>query len=132
MNRITLMILGLVFMTGCATTNTTTPEDRLQAFLDGDQLEVGESVQSISVFRIRGFNAIDDRQIVLSAGSNKHYLMKMFGNCLGIKSAFGIGFAGNSQTFSRGDSIVYRGTRARPEECPVQEIFELNEQEAES
>lgn len=123
------LLFGVVFLAGCASTGTTQTA-ALDDFLERNQLELGEPVRNVSSFQVRGFQTLDDRQIVLTAGSKRHYLVTTMGICVGLRSAFNIGFDNRTSGISRADSIVIRGIRGKPQRCPIQEIEQLNEIEA--
>jgi hypothetical protein len=123
MKAITLLIGSVlsISLAGCASTPPRNIQDRL---LDLG-LELGESNQRIPRYRINGWSAIDDRNLVVTAGVNDKYLVELSTPCLGLAGAFFVGFTTPSFGLDRFDNIVVRGVDRRLERCPIEDITRL-------
>ncbi|MEE4300846.1 MAG: DUF6491 family protein [Pseudomonadales bacterium] len=126
------ILLYAVLASGCAATGGSADReraraDRLYQTLTGMGLVRGESVSRVPNFRISGWNDIDDRTLVLSAGVRDRYLVELRAPCQGLSSSFGIGLATHTGSLMASDSILVRGPGGTPERCAIRAIWALDD-----
>lgn len=133
MGRTTISALLLVLLaTGCAGTGDGANReaeraDRIYRTLTSMGLVRGETVRRVANFRINGWNDIDDRTLVLTAGVRERYLVELLAPCQGLSSSFGIGLASDTGSLMATDAILVRGLGRRPERCAIKAIWALEE-----
>jgi len=120
---ITSLFLSALGLGGCAQ-HGEKPAD-VSAVLDDMSLVRDRSVTSIRDYRIDGWRYIDRYNIVLTASRNENYLISFRTPCLGINSAFAIGFTSTAGGVTEFDDIVVEGPGRRAEVCPIKEIVRL-------
>lgn len=129
---ITRLFVASLFVTtlclgGCAQ-HGEKPAD-VGSVLNDMSLVRDRSVSSISDYRIDGWRYIDRYNIVLTASHNENYLVSFMTPCLGINSAFAIGFTSTAGGVTEFDDIVVEGPGRRAEVCPIKEIVRLKDSE---
>lgn len=133
MQRATLSILLMALLSGgCAGTGggaerEAARADRIYRALTDMGLVRGEPVRRVANFRIDGWNDIDDRTLVLTAGVRDRYLVELMAPCQGLASSFGIGLASDTGSLMATDAILVRGLGRNPERCAIRAIWALEE-----
>lgn len=129
----TAFLLLALLLAGCASS----PGDRAQReraradylyqTLTGMGLVRGESVDRVPSFRISGWDDIDDRTLVLTAGVRDRYLVELMATCPGLSTRTGIGLSSSTGSLTVSDSILVLGIGGSPQRCPIRAIWELEE-----
>ena len=88
---------------------------------------MGGGDQRLPSYRINGWTRIDDRNLVIRAGVRDRYLVELTGPCLGLNSAFRIGFTtpGRLSRVDRFEDILVRSPGIGVERCPIRNIYSL-------
>lgn len=86
---------------------------------------IGPGDQHIPRYRISSWNSIDDRYVIVRSGVRDHYLVELYAPCLGLSTAFSIGFATPSTRLDRFGSILVRDTSTSIERCRIENIYLL-------
>ncbi|MDB5968192.1 MAG: hypothetical protein JWQ90_642 [Hydrocarboniphaga sp.] len=117
-------------MTGAAIAAQMPPADK--AALDARLLERGyqrgTAVDSIPDYRIDGWNSVDRRHLILSAGASRYYLLSLMTDCWDLSTAEDIGFTTTVSRLTRHDSVKLKapGGAPPPTTCPIESIEQLN------
>ncbi len=80
---------------------------------------------SIPRYRINGWRAIDDENIVVTAGVNDRYLVVLQSPCFDIENAFSIAFRTPTSRVDRFDRIIYRSNITGVQTCRIRNIYPL-------
>jgi hypothetical protein len=86
---------------------------------------IGPDDQRIPRYRISSWNSIDDRYLIVRSGVSDHYLVELFAPCLGLDTAFSIGFATPSTRLDSFGSILVRDSSRSLERCRIENIYLL-------
>ena len=86
---------------------------------------IGPGDQRIPRYRISSWNSIDDRYLIVRSGVRDHYLVELFAPCLGLDTAFSIGFSTPTTSLDSYGSVLVRDTSSNVERCRVANIFLL-------
>jgi hypothetical protein len=128
MRRLSILLSALL-LAGCAATGdgsaSPSPERRLDLRLEDLGLIRNGAVSRVPEFRIRGWQTVGDRALVLTAGRHEHYLVTFVTPCLGLETAFSIGLDGSIGGLRSSDAILVEGLHGRPERCRIFEIEAL-------
>lgn len=111
-----------LLLAGCASSGE--PPEIRQRLLDMG-LEAGENNSRIPSYRINGWQSLDDTNLIVTAGVNDRYLVRLSMPCFGLQGAFFIGFTTPAFGLDRFDSVVVRGPGGRRELCPIDDIIRL-------
>ena len=92
----------------------------------------GEVVNRVSNFTVNGYNAINDRALVITSGVHDHFLVTLMMPCTELNFAFTIGFdTGNRSYISSMDDVLVRPLHERgrfaPVRCPINRIYRLDD-----
>ena len=130
-----IALIGALLLTaGCASTPEAQDaarkrelqrEQRLFNALTSRGLARTEVVSRVPNFRISGWQDIDDRSLILTAGLRDHYLVTLFSACPGLDFAMGIGLSTATGSLGAGDSILVRGSFDDVQRCRIDEIWAL-------
>jgi len=88
---------------------------------------IGPADQRIPRYRISNWNSIDDRYLIVRSGVRNHYLVELFAPCLGLSTAFSIGFATPTARLDSFGSILVRDTSTSVERCRIENIYLLTD-----
>lgn len=86
---------------------------------------IGPADQRIPRYRISSWNSIDDRYLIVRSGVRDHYLVELFTPCLGLDTAFSIGFSTPTTSLDSYGSILVRDNSTSVERCRVENIYLL-------
>lgn len=120
------VLLSVVLVSACA---GQAPRDEVgvnEALTDMDMVR-DRTVDSIRDYRIDGWRYVDRYHVVLTAGQNESYLISFMSPCLGLNSAFSIGFTSTTGGVTEFDDIVVEGPGGIAEVCSIQEIVRLRD-----
>lgn len=120
--RISLISLTLVLSACSGTSTRPSVNDELQAM--GLQRAMNATA-TIPRYRINGWRAIDDDNIVVTAGVNNRYLVELQPGCFDLANAFSIGFRTPMNRVDRFDRIIYRSSIAGVQSCTIRNITAL-------
>jgi hypothetical protein len=95
--------------------------------LDRMEVRLGEEQRSISNFTINGFKPIDESNLVVTSGTNDHYLINLTIPCLGLPYAFGMRFESRTSNITSFDNIIVNDLSGRPESCQISKIYRLED-----
>lgn len=98
----------------------------VEQLLQEKGLVKGESVTRISQYRINGWQALDERNLVLNAGVNDQYLITLRTFCFNLDHSFSIGVTSRTSSVEKFDQIIVRESGGGREQCNIDEIFKLN------
>ena len=131
--RIGAAILLLAVLSGCATTTASSADreraraDRLYQTLTGMGLVRGAAVDRVQTRRISGWNDLDARTLLLTAGVRDRYLVELMAPCPGLASRTGIGLSSSTGALAAADSILVFGLGGQPHRCVIRTIWALEE-----
>lgn len=121
--KYTLALLIAATLAACAGTGERQGiEDRLLEM----GYELGEADSRIPRYRVNGWRSIDSEYLIITAGVNDNYLVKLRSPCFYLPSAFSIGFTTPMSSLDRFSSIVVRSTGRGRERCDIEDIVQLN------
>jgi len=125
--RGTLSLLGaLLLVTACATSNRTTPAERLEFY----RAHAGEPVSSFhSPGRLWGWRALGDSALTVWTSSHRGFLLELAQRCPGLTFASTIGLTTRTSRVTAGfDSIVVHGSGGQGNRmtCRIATIRPLN------
>lgn len=92
----------------------------------GMGLVLGEGNSRIPSYRINGWNSLDDYNLVIMAGVNDQYLVRLQSPCFNLRSAFFIAFTTPTGRLDRFESIIVRGPGRSREICGIADIIRLH------
>lgn len=119
-----LLLSTVLLLNACASgTPRPTVDERLLAM----GLERGEGNQRIPRYRINGWTAIDDYNLVITAGVNDRYLVTLRSPCFNLNNVFAIGFTTPTGGLDRFESIIVRQPGRGREYCPISDIVGLRQ-----
>ena len=118
------VIVVTLLLASCATADNRTRPNLEQRLLEMG-LQLGESNSHIPRYRINGWSAIDDLNLIITAGVNDKYLIRLSSPCLGLEGSFFIGFTTPMTRLGRFDRIVVRSIERGREYCRIQDIVHL-------
>ncbi|MDA0978507.1 MAG: DUF6491 family protein [Proteobacteria bacterium] len=124
--HLALLTFIVAFATGCTTPRPVDSANHLTAALERLGVTRGDSVKTIQSFRINGWQAIDERHLVLTAGVHDHYLLTLAQPCRELRMAFGITFDTATPSLSRMDSVVVNAFHGPLERCSILDIIRLD------
>lgn len=121
-----LALAAPLLLAACAQTQER-ERPTLEELLEQRNLQLGESVERIPLFRASGWNDIDREHVILHSGANRRYLLTLMTPCLDLDFADRIGVNTSvSNTLTRFDSLVVeRPSTTGTHNCPIREIHEL-------
>lgn len=122
--------LMVSLVTACGSSGPgTSNETQIDAVLDRLDVERANVVNSVANFRITGWQAINNRNLIVTAGLHNHYLITLAAPCFDLDFAFNIGVDTRSVALSRGDYIVPNSLHRPLERCQIAEITRLVDRE---
>lgn len=83
------------------------------------------AVKRLSIYRIDGFNAVNDESVIINSRSNGKYLVTLYGYCSGLQHALKIGTTMTITDVTKHDNIVVSNRGTGREVCPIQNIYKL-------
>lgn len=98
-----------------------TVEERIAAM----GLTTGEGDQRIPHYQINGWSALDDQNLILTAGVNDRYLVKLQTSCMNLDGAFFLGFTTPTGSLDKFEDIVVQRAGYGREYCAIQDIIRL-------
>lgn len=123
--KILTLVCSLVVMLGLAACNNTAERPTVNQRLVAMGLQMGEGNLSIPSYRINGWNAVDDMNLVVTAGVNDSYLVRLRSPCIELRAAFRIGFSTPMNRLDRFGGIIVRGPGRTRDVCRIQNIYRL-------
>lgn len=120
--------LMLLLLSACAQTPAR-ETDNMEEVLNEMELVPSRVVDSIRDYRITGWRYVDLHHVILTAQQRENYLLSFSRPCLGLSSAFSIGFTSTAGGLTRFDNIVVRGPGSMVDSCPIKEIIQLKSSE---
>lgn len=121
--RAMLFVATCALLAACATTGDKPTIDQL---LQEKGLARGPSVDRISQYRINGWQALDEQNLILNAGVNDQYLITLRTFCFNLDHAFSIGVTSRMSSVEKSDQITVQASGSGREYCSIDEIYELN------
>lgn len=121
-------LLVALLLSACAKTPPK-HSDNMDEVLQDMKLNPDRVVDSIRDYRITGWRYVDRYHVILTAQRREHYLLSFSVPCLGLSSAFSIGFTSTAGGLTRFDNIVVRGPGSMIDTCPIKEIIRLKDSE---
>jgi hypothetical protein len=88
-------------------------------------LELGEGNLRIPSYRINGWRSLDDYNLIITAGVNDRYLVRLRSPCFNLRGAFFIGFTTPTGRLDRFENIIVRGPGRGRETCGIADIVQL-------
>lgn len=123
-----IAILFSVFLAGCATSSLSNTEltDAYDQYIDTENLQELEQIVS---FRYDGWSALGQQHLIITAGFNRPYLIKLSQRCTDLRFANVIGIKNtiNDRLQAKFDSISVPGSLAI--DCYIDSIYELSRQQ---
>lgn len=130
--QMTIALLGSVLgLTACQATDPMDSDTNslraLDAALDRMEVRLGEEQNSISNFTLNGFKAINESNLVVTSGTQDHYLINLSAPCFGLPNAFSMRFESRTNNITSFDNVVVNDLTGRPELCQISRIYRLEE-----
>jgi hypothetical protein len=119
--------LLVALLSGCAT-QPAEPES-LDQMLKARNYVFGERVDRIRNSRISGWNALDDRNVIITAGVSDRYLVTLRNRCYGLDSAHQLSFTISPGGLSRFDKLTVIGFGAIEDTCFIEAIYKVEAME---
>lgn len=145
MKDITIILVALALLTGCATNQSLSYQERDQAY--GEYIESQEllSQDKIRTFKFRGWQSLSNNYLIISTSPNKKYLIEVSGFCSNLYHAqtIAVNQGMSSSLVTRFDSIsvpnspgnkcfiksIYKVTKAQAKE--ISALGKVNKEQAE-
>ena len=121
----TSIIAALLFAVGASLAHAEGDDNALQQKLTRLGYQSGESVDRIENYRVDGWNYLDDRHIMISAGPSRRFLIELMTNCQNLSTTERIAFTTTVQRLTRFDSLIVRGPGGITQNCPIRDMHEL-------
>lgn len=102
-------------------------ERQVEDVLEAMRVTVDEEVDNISNFRLNGWNRVNDRNLVVTAGVHDHYLLQLVEPCFGLEYAFRIAVQSRGINLTRFDDVIVNGLHDGPERCRIDRIYKLED-----
>lgn len=115
------MMIGTL-LAACASNADKPTVERL---LQEKGLVKGESVDRVYQFRINGWQALNEQNLILEAGVNDQYLITLRSFCLNLERAFSIGVTSRMSSVAKSDQIIVQEPGGGREHCNIDEIYKL-------
>jgi hypothetical protein len=127
------VVFLLIALTACSSNQVQTgsPQDHpkaLQENLADRNLEVGQQVERIPNFSVKGWKYVDDKNLTVMGGDSKTYLVTLQNKCYGLglsASSLLIKSAGDVQ-LGRHDTFLVKNKGMTINHCKVETMHELN------
>ena len=118
-----ILVVTCTWLVACAT-NADKPS--VEQILQEKGFVKGESVDRVYQFRINGWQALDEQNLILEAGVNDHYLITLRSFCLNLEQAFSIGVSSRMSSVEKSDQIIVQQVGGGRESCNIDEIYKLD------
>ena len=130
--RMTLISCLALFTTACQAqegveSNAQRREREVAVALDNMGVTLGEPVKSLFNFTVNSFNAINETNLIVTAGVHDHYLITLATPCLNLRYAFRVALVSRTSTINTFDTIVVNSLHDMPERCSIDGIYRLND-----
>ena len=123
-------IMSMLVLSGCGSAGMPgSNEARIAAALEKHEVVRGEVVNSVANFRITGWHAINNRNLILTAGVHDHYLVSLATPCLDLDFAVSIALDTRTSLLSRGDDVIVNSLHRPMERCQIMTITRLVDRE---
>ena len=119
-------ILGLSLV--ACSTGPAEPES-LADKLEARNYIFGEPVDRISNHRINGWNYIDRRNVIISAGVSDKYLLVLRRDCFNLQSANTLAFTSSAGSLTNFDRLIVSGPGNSVDRCFIQDIYRVERME---
>lgn len=117
-------VLSALLLTACA--STTGEPDSLQGQLARNRYELGLAVTEIRDYRLTGWNAVDDRHLIIHTGPSDSYLISLTVACRNLRTAENIALSTTAGNVTHLDKvIVHNRPTGVTEHCPIESIHAL-------
>lgn len=120
--REALLVITCILLAACASNFEKLSVDQI---LYEKGLVKGESVDRISQFRINGWQALNEQNLILNAGVNDKYLITLRSFCLNLDHTFSIGVTSRMSSVEKFDQIIVHEMGGGREYCNIDEIHKL-------
>ncbi|MFM1897057.1 MAG: hypothetical protein RLZZ385_2131 [Pseudomonadota bacterium] len=120
--KLVLTAIAITWLAGCASDGERPSLEQRLAEMGYEQ---GEGNARIPSYRVNGWTSVDDRNLIITAGVNDKYLVKLFTPCFNLPSAFYIGFTTPTGRLDRFESIIVRSPGIGREVCRIEDIVRL-------
>ena len=118
------IVLSAMLLGGCAGTSGDT--DSLQGQLARNRYELGLAVTEIRDYRLTGWNAVDERHLIIHTGPSDSYLISLTVTCRNLRTAEDIALSTTAGSVTHLDKvIVHDRPTGVTEHCPIESIHAL-------
>ena len=126
MRSIAVLLIAVLSLTGCASTETVEEAPIYEQYIERHQLE---ELDKIASFRFDDWRSLDDRHLIISTSFTKPYLITLKHRCIDLADAHVIGVDNKGSTLNaRFDSIhVLERPQSR---CFIKTIHRLTREQA--
>jgi len=121
--RTVIFVTTSTLLAACATSADKPTVDQL---LQEKGLVRGPSVDRISQYRINGWQALNEQNLILNAGVNDQYLITLRTFCFNLDHAFSIGVTSRMSSVEKFDQIFVQESGGGREYCNIDEIYKLS------
>ncbi|HTQ99004.1 MAG TPA: DUF6491 family protein [Candidatus Acidoferrum sp.] len=135
------MKTSLLVATACAfmllgACKSPTPQEK-QAYAEKNAKEVAEALDKLKLtqgepetrlyrFRVNGFKAINQYNLVVYAGVKERYLITLMEPCIDLPFAWTVGLQSYTSMVDNFDSVIVRGPSNPRERCHIDKVYKLN------
>ena len=88
-------------------------------------LELGEANSRVPRYRVSGWSSLDGDNLIITAGVNEKYLVRLRPPCINLPGAFSIGFTTPMNSLDRFSRIVIRSSGRGREYCDIEDVVRL-------
>lgn len=122
------LLLGCVLLGNAFTGNVATADETatLEARLSKLGYTQGEPLESISDYRVDGWNYIDDKHVMIYTRVSKRTLLTLLSDCPELSGVEHIGFSTTATKLTKFDKIVVRDSGGIRRDCQINAIHQLN------
>jgi len=124
----TMLFVTAALLMGCSTTaqkNESDSQEKITSTLNEMALQPSSKPVRIRDYQVRSWTYIARYNLIIEAGFKENYLVSLVTPCIGLDSAFSIGFTSTAGSLDKFEDIVVRRARGFEERCPIQEIVKL-------
>ena len=121
-----LPLAALLFLSGCASTETEKQAPNYEQYIASQQLE---QLERITSFRFHDWRSLDDEHLIVSTSFSRPYLLTLKRRCVDLADSHAIGIDNRGSVLSAGFDAVYVMNRPT-NKCYIKSIHALTREQA--
>ena len=126
MKKTVPLLLAVLSLCGCASTDTVGTAPDYGAYIERHQLE---ELDKITSFRFDDWRSLDDEHLIISTSFSKPYLITLRNRCVDLADSHAIGIDNRGSVLNAGFDAVYVVKRPG-QKCFIETIHRLTREQA--